>query len=101
MTERIEANYEQLEQVSTRFSQQADEVERLMQNVRGCVDNLEGGGWIGRGAEAFFREMNDEVMPAINRLCQALQQGSQATSQISNIVSTAEEEASSRFRSGA
>jgi WXG100 family type VII secretion target len=101
MTERIEANYEQLEQISTRFSQQADEVERLMQNVRGCVENLEGGGWIGRGADAFFQEMNDEVLPAVNRLFQAMQQGSQAAQQISNVVSTAEEEASSRFRAAA
>ncbi|MEW5987100.1 MAG: WXG100 family type VII secretion target [Chloroflexota bacterium] len=98
MNEKIQATYEELDSVAKLFAQQADAIGKTLQSVQGAMDSLQGGGWIGRGADAFFAEMSDEVLPAVQRLGQALEQGGQTTQQISATVAQAEDEASSRFR---
>ncbi|MCB0202723.1 MAG: WXG100 family type VII secretion target, partial [Anaerolineae bacterium] len=61
------------------------------------MDELKGG-WEGRGSNAFFSEMQGEVLPAVNRLRQAMQEASRITRQIAQTVKQAEEEASSPFK---
>jgi len=94
----IRADYESLEQLASQFANQAQAVQQMLQNVKGAMDPLEGGGWIGRGSDAFFSEMNSEVLPATTRLQQALDEASRVTKQIVETVKQAEEEASSPFR---
>ena len=72
MAEEIRADYEELEQVASRFTNQCAQVQQMLQKVRGSMEKLEDGGWIGRGSDAFFNEMNGEVLPATERLLQAL-----------------------------
>jgi WXG100 family type VII secretion target len=98
MHDRIEADYDQLEQIASRFGNQAQEMQQMMQNVRSSMGNLESGGWEGRGSEAFFAEMNSEVLPASERLQQALEEADRVTRMIMQMVQQAEEEASSVFR---
>jgi WXG100 family type VII secretion target len=98
MSDEIRADYEQLQQLASRFSQQSQSVQQMLQRVRSSMDKLESGGWIGRGSDAFFSEMQQEVLPASERLRQALDEASRTTQNIVNTVRQAEEEASSRFR---
>jgi WXG100 family type VII secretion target len=98
MFDRIEADYDQLEQLSARFMNQSQAIEQMLQNVRSSMGNLENGGWIGRGSNAFFAEMNGEVLPASERLQQALDEASRMTRVITQTVQQAEEEASTLFR---
>ena len=98
MADEIRADYEELEQIATRFANQSQAVEQMLQKVRSSMDKLENGGWIGRGSDAFFAEMNSEVLPATQRLQQALDEASRATKDIVQTVQDAEEEAGSRFR---
>lgn len=98
MAEEIRADYEEMEQISNRFANQSQTVQQMMQKVRSSMDKLESGDWIGRGSDAFFNEMNSEVLPATERLIQALDEASRTTKDISQTVQQAEEEASSRFR---
>lgn len=98
MADEIRANYEELEQVASRFSGQSQSVEEMLQKVRACMEKLADGGWIGRGADAFFAEMEGEVLPAINRLVSALSDAAQTTGQIAQDMQQAEDEASSLFR---
>ena len=94
---RIEANYEMLETVIQKFTQQGDAVEQMLQNVRNHMEDLRNE-WIGEGSEAFFNEMDDLVLPGVNRLCQALAEASQMVKDASDTMSDAEEEAANGFQ---
>lgn len=98
MSDEIRADYEHLEQVSARMLGQSKAVHELLNMVRSRMDPLESGSWIGRGSDAFFAEMNGEVLPASQRLQQALEEAGQVTRQIAQTMRQAEEEASSPFR---
>ncbi len=99
MADEIRADYEQLEQIASRFASQEQAVQQMLQRVRGSMGKLENGGWIGRGAEAFFSEMDGKVLPASNRLQQALGEASHSVKEIAQTIRQAEEEASAVFRS--
>jgi len=95
----IKADYQQLEQVASRFTSQAQIIEQMIQEVRNTMDPLENGGWIGRGSDSFFSEMQGEVLPACQRLLDALHEASQVTKDISATMSRAEDDACAPFRS--
>jgi len=71
----------------------------MLQRVRSSMGQLENGGWIGRGSQAFFSEMDGKVLPASNRLQQALGEASRSVKEIAQTIRQAEEEASAVFRS--
>jgi len=98
MSDEIRADYDQLEQVASRYANQSQAIQQMLQKVRGSMDKLEDGGWIGRGSDAFFQEMHSEVLPAVQRLQDVLDEASQVTKAIVALVKGAEEEASSVFR---
>lgn len=98
MADEIRADYEQLEQLAARFNSQSQAVQQMLQKVRGSMGKLESDGWIGRGSDAFFSEMQSEVLPASQRLQQALEEAARTTQSIVSTVKQAEDEASSRFR---
>ncbi|MBV7336104.1 WXG100 family type VII secretion target [Chloroflexi bacterium TSY] len=98
MADEIRADYDELEQVASRFANQSQAIQQMMQKVRASMDKLIGGDWMGRGVEAFENEMTSEVLPATERLQQALDEASRITNDIVQTVRQAEEEASSRFR---
>lgn len=97
MAEVIRGDYDQLEQIAAKFANQADEIQDLLQRVRAGQDKLKDG-WIGRGSDAFFSEMERVVVPATTRLQQALTTANQVTKAISQVLETAENEASGLFR---
>ena len=94
----IQAQYDQLEQIAARFGRQAEATAQMQGRVQQSLRALQAGGWEGRGAAAFFGEMNGEVLPAVQRLSAALQQSQQVTRQIVQVLRTSEEEASRPFR---
>lgn len=94
----IRADYDRLEQVANQFASQSQVIQQVLQAVKGSMDPLQGGGWIGRGSDSFFSEMEGVVTPATQRLQQALDEASQATKQIMQAIKQAEDEASAPFR---
>jgi WXG100 family type VII secretion target len=99
MSDEIRAHYDELDQVSTQFSNLAQVVQDMQQKVNASYGKLRDKGWIGMGAEAFFGEMETLIFPATNRLGQAFDQASQTTKKISQSVRQAEQEASNLFKS--
>lgn len=95
----IQAQYEQLEAVASRFGGQAEASQQLTTLVRQGMQPLSDGGWQGRGSQAFFAEMNGELLPAMQRLTAALGQARTVTLQVRDVIKAAEEEASAPFRS--
>jgi len=94
----IQAQYDQLEQIAARFGRQAEAAAQTTQRVQQAMRSLQSGGWEGRGAAAFFGEMDRSVLPSMQRLSGALQQSQTVTRQVSQVMRTAEEEASRPFR---
>ena len=97
MADEIRAEYAQLQQVATKFSQQATAISQMQSHVKRSMSALQGN-WIGKGSEAFFREMGDEILPATARLHNALQEAGKATKQIAQILQQAEQDAAAPFK---
>lgn len=98
MFDRIEADYDRLDQIASQFMNQCKEMQQMLQAVKSSMDDLQGN-WIGEGSDAFFSEMESEVLPATNRLVQALDEASRVTKVISQTVQQAEDDAAAPFRS--
>ena len=98
MADEIRADYDRLEKVASQFANQSQEIQQMLQKVRGSMEPLENGGWIGRGSDAFFSEMQSEILPATERLQQAMDEANRVTNQIVQTIRHAEEEACSPFR---
>lgn len=97
MADKVQADYEQLGQVSSQFGNQSQVIQELMQKVRSSMQQLEDGGWIGRGADAFFSEMQSVLLPAVQRLESSLNDASSTTKQIAQNMQQAEQDAQSLF----
>lgn len=97
MSDEVRASYNDLEQVSQRFTKAQNEVQQMLQRVRSSMDPLESGSWIGRGFDAFQSEMNGEVLPAVTRLQNALGEAASTTNNIVQVMQSADEDASGPF----
>lgn len=97
---KIQADYDELANIANEFAQEFQAIEQLTGQIMNLVGQLQSGGWIGRGADSFYGEMQDLVQPGLQRLGRALDDGGNAIRQISNIVSQAEQEAASLFNRG-
>mgnify|MGYP001213455189 FL=1 len=98
MAEKSEVNYEQLENIVKRFRSEADAVNQLLTQTRGRVEGLHGTGWIGRGSDQFFGEMEQLVLPAMGRLVQALHTAAGAADNIAKIYHNAEDQGQGIFK---
>ena len=95
---RIRCDYDDLQKVSKIFSSQNSEIARVNRKIKSAQGTLEGGDWIGKGAKAFFSEMNGEVNPSLKRLEKAMAQAARITKQISQIMKQAEDDSSNIFK---
>lgn len=98
MADIVQANHDALKNIAAKFAAQAQANAEMQQAVMRSYQPLRAGAWIGRGSEAFFREMDSDIFPAVKRLIEALAQGDQVTRQISDLLRQADEEASSPFK---
>lgn len=96
----IQAQYQTLQDISGRFAKQSEQTLSMISQLQDHLRALQDGGWIGRGADGFFREMNNEVLPATRRLADALSESQAVTLQIIQVLREAEEEAAQPFKMG-
>lgn len=94
----IRVDHEALEKVAGTFNNQAQATNQMLQEVRRAYQPLKNGGWIGRGAAAFFAEMDNKIFPAVRRLAEALAQADRTTSEIRQLMHSADEDASANFK---
>jgi WXG100 family type VII secretion target len=93
----IRSDYDQLRSMAQAFRAQSENIQKQSQQLKSDMETLQGGDWEGKGAQAFYREMGDTVMPTMQRLQRALAEASRITQQISQVMKAAEDEASSCF----
>jgi len=97
MGDKIEANYEELKALQSKFSSESEAINQLLSQTRQKVEALHGVGWIGRGADTFFAEMNGRILPSMGKLVRALQEAASAVNRIATIFSNSEQECKSYF----
>jgi WXG100 family type VII secretion target len=98
--EDIQIDYTGMGQIARSFERAAADTQQTLLRVRRYVDSLQSGGWNGRGAAAFFAEMDQEVLPSVDRLQKALREAQRVTLQVARDMRQAEEEAANVFRNG-
>jgi WXG100 family type VII secretion target len=98
MAEKTECNYEEMQTIVKQFQSEADAITQLLNQTRGKVQALHGDQWVGRGAEQFNTEMEQLVLPAVQRLVNALHQAANTANRILQTYQEAEEEASNAFK---
>lgn len=96
----IQVDFETLAAVVRRFRQQQAEIEALQQTVAACLRRLESDGWQGQGANAFYIEMNDDVLPGICRLVEGLDEAAAVMHMMGDLFAAAEEEAAAQIDAG-
>ncbi len=96
----IQVEYEQMAGLSQRMRGRAEACGALRQRLQQALTPLQQGGWYGRGATAFFHEMESDVLPAMNRLETALTEGQLVLDEIVRIFQQAEAEAAALFQGG-
>lgn len=94
---RIKGDYDALAQVAKAFSQQAHSNQQMLNRVKRQVGVLQGGDWIGKGAKAFYAEMESQVIPSLNRLVAAMEAAARSTQKISKIIHQAEQDSAKLF----
>ena len=98
MVKVIRAQYDGLREVARVFAHHADLSVALTFQVEGLIDQLQGGAWRGVGAEGFYAEMGEVILPAMRKLEDALQFARDSTLKIIEIMQAAEAEAAALFR---
>lgn len=99
-TDIIQVDYELLEEIGRRFSIQAEETAHLYTQITRQVINLQHGKWVGRGANSFYLEMEDDALPALKRLQNAFLQSEHIVYQLIELYQNAEELAASGLQFG-
>ncbi len=94
----VRADYDRLTESARGFSEQSALIRQTLQAISRQTDTLEGGDWLGQGAQAFYAEMQGQVLPTLNRLIRALEAAADTTHQINQVAQQAEAEAAAFFR---
>jgi WXG100 family type VII secretion target len=95
---KVRIDYEAMKQIAQAFARESEAAGRTLQSVQRAKEALQRGDWIGQGAKAFYREMDQDVLPSMRRLTQALGNASRVTMQIVQVLQGAENEAASILR---
>ncbi len=95
---KIRGDYDLLAQISQIFARNSTETQGMINRLKQSFGALQGGDWVGKGANAFYREMENEVFPSLKRLAGALNIAGKTTRQIEKILRDAEDEAARIFR---
>ncbi|MCA9885827.1 MAG: WXG100 family type VII secretion target [Anaerolineae bacterium] len=94
MSNTIEVEYSQLRDCVRHFQREQDHAQHICNEIQAQLDVLKGGAWVADAADAFYREMEDDVLMGMRRLITALGRSSEVSSQITQIMEAAEQEAS-------
>lgn len=94
----IRGEYNDLRNIASTFRSNADSINGTNQKLKSAMETLQGGDWIGKGATAFYSEMNGQVMPSMQRLRNALSEAARVTQEISQVIKQAETDSSGCFR---
>jgi len=94
----IQTHYDQLETVAARFARSSEASAELSRRLGGRAEALITDGWEGLGANAFAAEIHGEIIPALQRLVDALEAARAVILEVKTILRAAEEDAARLFQ---
>jgi len=90
---------DQMAQIVQMFRAQSESMSEMLSDLKNNYEPLNGGDFEGDAAVAFFDDFEGSLVPAINRLTEALNNGSQGASETLQTLCDAEEEARDALQS--
>jgi WXG100 family type VII secretion target len=99
MAHKLQIQYDEMEEIRSKMQQYAADTLESIQLLKSCMDQLQNGGWEGYGAEAFFGEMESEVLPKLNTLQQGYEVAGTEIGKIITMFQDAEQVILSYFSS--
>ena len=91
MAEKVQAQYEQLDQIISQLNQQAQAVEGVSNKLKGPYEDLVPDGWKGKGADQFKQEMDQRIFPMLNKMKEACTTAGTTTNTMAEKLKQAEE----------
>lgn len=95
---KIRADYDVLKRIASLFQREGQATSQTLTRLNRAKGTLQGGEWIGRGAEKFYQEMDSEVIPSVQRMAKAFGEAARVTGAINQIMQQAEDEAARILR---
>ena len=74
MSEEIKMDYGLMEDMSKTFQQSVEQLQDTLQAAQNIANELEDGGLLGRGGDAFTEAIRNKLSPAISRLTEKMQE---------------------------
>lgn len=93
MADVILIDHQKMNAVKQEFAEASQKVRHLCSEINNHCAQLKGGGWVSEAANQWYRTMDQEVLPRMNRLTDALQHASDTVGGISQTFKRGEEEA--------
>src|SRR5688572_7088062 len=97
-SDKVQVKYEELESIMAQMRQLADKTAVRDRSLRSQMADLEGGAWLGAAATAHYREMRDEIFPALQRLNDVLGRTADTVDQARMKFMEAEQDAAALFK---
>jgi len=97
MPGRIRAHYNDLQQASQAFNNEGQAINSMYNQLKGRTEDLHGRGWRGLGSDAYFKEMEGVVLPAIQRLEKALHSMADTIKKVHDIFHNSENDVNQLF----
>ena len=92
-----QVNYDEMNGIIKSLKAEEDEIMNLLKTTKSKVESLHNNQWVGQGADNFFNEMEQTILPAMARLAHALGVGADVAQEVINIIRQADEETQSYF----
>ena len=93
----VRVDYTALQQIATVFAGEAQLAQTLHRQLSNQVAQLRSGGWQSQGANVFYGEMEQTLLPALKRLISALENAGRTTGSIADLMAEAERDAARLF----
>lgn len=92
---RIRAEYDNLAQIAKSFSKLSEATQAAHKRLASKMETLQSGHWVGKGADAFYAEMEAGLLPSVRGLAEALGMADRVTRGIIKIMEETDSEAAS------
>jgi WXG100 family type VII secretion target len=94
----FQANVDSMRQIARLYAEQLDQVWETVDELTRALEPLRESGWIGRGAEAFLNDMDNEIFAAFRKILRYLEHSQHVSEQTATVVETGIEHILSRCR---
>jgi WXG100 family type VII secretion target len=93
----VQVDDEQMDSIAQKFDDHYTVVEQTNVKLFDQLQVLRNGAWQGPNADAFTKKMNEDLMPGLSNLAQALLQAGEVTREVKRIIKEADDQNKSYF----